>query len=88
MGCFFSSSKSENGSNRGFMHPSYGPGPPKEEAKMMPPEKAPPQINEQHLQILVEMGFAEDDARRALEENDHNFFLALLMLINGYNTKA
>ncbi|XP_030938706.1 uncharacterized protein LOC115963716 [Quercus lobata] len=37
-------------------------------------------IYEQKVQILVEMGFAEDDVRRALNENGCNELLALLML--------
>ncbi|KAM3704196.1 hypothetical protein ACJW31_04G157400 [Castanea mollissima] len=37
-------------------------------------------IYEQKVQMLVEMGFAEDDVRRALNENDCNVLLALLML--------
>ena len=47
------------------------------------------QIYEHQVQRLVEMGFAEDDVRRALEENGHNEFMALLMLcVYNTNTKA
>ena len=54
-----------------------------------PPEKIDEQIYEQKVQILVELGFAEDDVRRALEENGHNELLALLMLcVYNTNTKA
>ena len=35
---------------------------------------------EQKVQILVEMGFAEDDVRGALNENGCNVLLALLVL--------
>ena len=41
------------------------------------------------MQILVEMGFAEDDVRRALNENGCNELLALLMLcVSNTNTEA
>lgn len=54
-----------------------------------PPKQIDEQIYEQKVQILVELGFAEDDVRRALEENGHNEFLALLMLcVYNTNTKA
>ena len=44
--------------------------------------------NEQKVQILVEMGFAEDDVRGALNETGWNEFLALLMLCaQNTNTK-
>ncbi|XP_075660401.1 uncharacterized protein LOC142630308 [Castanea sativa] len=46
-------------------------------------------IYEQKVQMLVEMGFAEDDVRRALNENDCNVLLALLMLcVQNTNTEA
>ncbi|KAK7861461.1 uncharacterized protein LOC112004703 [Quercus suber] len=45
-------------------------------------------IYERKVQILVEMGFTEDDVRGALNENACNEFLALLMLCaQNTNTK-
>ena len=45
-------------------------------------------IYEQKVQIRVEMGFAEDDVRGALNETGWNEFLALLMLCaQNTNTK-